>query len=205
MASASSVVMSMVENFLTTRAAAQVLGISVRTAQQWVEKGRLKGWKTRGGHRRISRESVACVLAAHAATEAAAAQAHALPVLIIEDDAALLKLYRMKISRWPFPATIFTAPNGYEGLVMVGEAVPRLLVCDLRLPGVNGFQIVRYLSALERYKDMAIVVVSGLPPQEIAAHGSLPARVELLGKPIDFDRLQEIAGALREPQLRPGK
>jgi len=194
----------MVENFCTTREAAQLLGISVRTVQQWVEKGRLKAWKTSGGHRRISRESVARTLEKNEAIAVATAQRHALPVLIVEDDAALLKLYRLQMSYWPFPVTIYTAPNGFEGLVMVGEVTPHLLICDLRLPGVNGFQIVRYLSAIERHKDMAIVVVSGLPPEEIEAHGSLPPCIELLGKPIDFARLQEIAGALHKRYPRPG-
>jgi DNA-binding response OmpR family regulator len=119
-----------------------------------------------------------------------------LPVLIIEDDANLLKLYRAQISRWPFDVTIYTAPNGYEGMVMVGEVEPRLLLCDLRLPGVNGFVIVRSLCTMERYLDMTIVVVSGMPAGEIEAHGGVPERVELMGKPINFSRLREIAGEL---------
>jgi hypothetical protein len=48
-----------------------------------------------------------------------------------------------------------------------------------------------------------VVVVSGLTTQEITAHGSLPPRVEVIGKPIDFARLQEIALALRERHCRP--
>ena len=46
------------EPFLTTREAAKALGISLRTAQVWVENGQLDAWKTEGGHRRISRNSV---------------------------------------------------------------------------------------------------------------------------------------------------
>mgnify|MGYP000630290012 CR=1 FL=1 len=45
-------------SFLTTREAAQVLGVSLRTTQLWVENGQLDAWKTEGGHRRISRASV---------------------------------------------------------------------------------------------------------------------------------------------------
>jgi hypothetical protein len=40
---------------------------------------------------------------------------------------------------------------------------------------------------------MGIVVVTGLPVSEIQAHGGVPERVQILGKPIDFARLQEIA------------
>jgi DNA-binding response OmpR family regulator len=73
-----------------------------------------------------------------------------------------------------------------------------LLVCDLRLPGVNGFNVVRGLCEIERFKDMGIVVISGLPLPEIDAHGGLPARVEVMGKPVDFARLQAIASRLWE-------
>lgn len=180
-----------VHNFRTTREAAKLLGVSVRTIQQWVEKGLLKGWKTDGGHRRICQASVQELVRRR--QDHATSREYALPILIVEDDPTLLKLYRMQIAVWPFPTHIFTAPNGYEGLVMVGENAPALLVCDLRLPGVSGFQIVRYLSQINRYADMSIVVVSGLAHEEIEAHGSLPAKVEVIGKPIDFARLREIA------------
>jgi DNA-binding response OmpR family regulator len=76
---------------------------------------------------------------------------------------------------------------------MVGEMSPRLLICDLRLPGANGFQVVRSLCEMSRFKKMTIVVVSGLPLAEINAHGGLPESVEILTKPIDFERLQAIA------------
>lgn len=122
--------------------------------------------------------------------------AYSLPVLVVEDEPVLLRLYQVKTAGWPFPVTLYSAPNGYEGLVMEGEVSPCLLICDLRLPGVNGFQIVRSLCAMDRYQDMAIVVVSGMPTNEIGAHGGLPPRVEAMGKPIDFGRLEAIASRL---------
>ncbi|MGV6876427.1 helix-turn-helix domain-containing protein [Pseudochelatococcus sp. B33] len=46
------------KDVLTTAKAAQLLGVSVRTAQLWVESGQLPSWKTPGGHRRIPRQAV---------------------------------------------------------------------------------------------------------------------------------------------------
>lgn len=46
------------KDVLTTAEAAQLLGISTRTAQLWVESGQLSSWKTPGGHRRIPRQAV---------------------------------------------------------------------------------------------------------------------------------------------------
>ncbi len=186
----------MAVNYLTTREAASLLGTSVRTVQQWVEKGMLEGWKTDGGHRRISRASAANILKTHEKDLQVEKWANALSVLIVEDDASLLKLYRTQLRTWPFEVKVYTAPNGYEALVLVGEVNPDMLICDLRLPGVNGFQIVRALCDITRFNHMGIVVVSGLPVPEINAHGGLPERVEIMGKPIDFSRLRNIAEKL---------
>lgn len=183
-------------NYLTTREAADLLGVSVPTTQQWVERGLLKSWKTEGGHRRISHSSVMEVVEEQRRKGEEARLPYSLPVLIVEDDVHLITLYRARMSAWPFGVTTYVAPNGYEALVLVGEVQPRLLVCDLRLPGVNGFNVVRALCDMPRFKHMGIVVISGLPVPEIDAHGGLPKRVEILGKPVDFVRLQEIAQSL---------
>lgn len=46
------------KDVLTTANAAELLGVSTRTAQLWVESGQLPSWKTPGGHRRIPRQAV---------------------------------------------------------------------------------------------------------------------------------------------------
>ena len=49
---------TVMKTFCTSAEAAQLLGVALRTVQLWTEAGLLQGWKTAGGHRRISRESV---------------------------------------------------------------------------------------------------------------------------------------------------
>lgn len=49
---------SKVPQFLSTAEAARMLGLSTTLVQTLVDQGELKGWKTRGGHRRISLESI---------------------------------------------------------------------------------------------------------------------------------------------------
>lgn len=177
-----------------------MLGVSVRTAQLWLEKGYLEGWKTAGGHRRITLRSVQRALRERISSRGTSqpAPVYSLPVLIVEDDPALLKLYREYLARWPFAVDVFTASNGYEALLLIGESPPRLLICDLRLPGISGFQLARVIRAMERYKDLVIVIVSGLITEEIEAHGGVPEGIEVMGKPIDFAQLQSIARGIWE-------
>ena len=179
-----------------------MLGVSVRTVQQWTDKGDLASWKTTGGHRRVMRDSVLRRVEEGQRIELVSREKSSVPILIIEADAALLTLYRQRLSKWSFDVTIYTAPNGFEGVIMVGEVAPRLLICGLRLPGLSGFQIVRALSTMQKFENLTIVVVSGMAPEEITAYGGIPPGVELMSKPIDFKRLSEIAKALSLPTVR---
>ena len=180
-------------NFLTSREASLMLGVSVTSVQEWVERGKLEGWKTSGGHRRITHASVLRVMQERFEANKVAEPPQSMSILIVEDDENLIRLYKVHMAQWPFNVSVFTTGNGYEALVMVGEIKPQLLICDLRLPGVNGFGVIRGLCQIERYRDMGIVVISGMPLAEIDAHGGLPSRVKVMGKPIDFATLKEIA------------
>lgn len=60
---------------LTTRDAARLLGISVSTAQKWIESGALESWKTPGGHRRMRQSAVLALLEERTAMVADAQQA----------------------------------------------------------------------------------------------------------------------------------
>jgi two-component system chemotaxis response regulator CheY len=120
----------------------------------------------------------------------------ALPILVVEDDESLLQLYKANMSKWPFPVKIDTAQNGYEGLLILRNTIPRLLICDLHVPRVTGFQILQALTRMEQYRQTRIVVVSGMPPENVAERGGLPEGVEHIGKPIDFRRLESIAESL---------
>lgn len=192
--------------FCTTREAAILLGVSVGTVQLWVESGLLEAWKTAGGHRRVLRDSVERLLhkapvqpprevpvAAHATPP----EAHRrLKVLVVEDDVHLLRLYQAKLSAWPLVTEITTSNNAFAGLLMMGRMNPDLLITDLQMPGMDGFEMLKVLRKAPEAERTKIVVVSGLDPGVIASKGGIPSDVELLSKPVPFDRLQTIALAL---------
>lgn len=193
--------------FCTTREAAQLLQVSLRTAQIWTEQGLLDAWKTRGGHRRITRRSVDRLIAERSAdrgapkgsSPAVVSTSHgsaAVRVLVVEDDASLLKLYRARINSWPTPVELATAKNGYEALVRLGAMLPQLLISDLRLPGLDGFDLLRAICAIDELADLQIAVVTGLDQSAIEERGGLPGRVRLFSKPIPFDELERLVAEI---------
>jgi excisionase family DNA binding protein len=178
-----------------------MLGVSHRTVQLWVESGLLMAWKTAGGHRRIALASIE----RHVERRRQAMQDRSAPtrrkVLLVEDDAATLALYEATMSGWDMPLDVVRAANGFEALIRIGETRPHLLVGDLSMPGVDGLRMIRTLRASETYRDMAIVVISGLDPATIRAMG-LPDDIPVLPKPVDPGALRAaIEGVLHREEI----
>lgn len=178
--------------YCTTREAAQILGVSVRTAQQWVERGLLDAWKTEGGHRRISIASVERLKEAEKANAMPALPPERLKVVVVEDDNILLRLYRMRIETWGLPIDLFTAYNGIEGLLLVGRECPDLLISDIGMPEMDGLGMINILSRSTLREGLEIAVVTGLTQEDIAQRGGLPPGVRLFGKPVPFGDLRAL-------------
>lgn len=190
--------------YCTTSEAARLLGISVRAAQLWSERGILEGWKTKGGHRRIARASVERNLARPPRLETAQLHAGAglLTILVVEDEEALLRLYEREMRRWPSEPTVVTARNGIEALVKLGMHKPDLLITDLHMPDMDGFRMLEVLRGMPELHDMTTIVVSGLPAADILSRGVLPVGIPVLPKPIPFERLRDIATVLADRKAR---
>ena len=180
------------KEYCSTSEAAQRLGLSLGTVQQMVENGQLEGWKTAGGHRRIRVASIEEFRARSMAGGQGVARGPAgtLQVLVAEDDRILQKLYEHTFSTWGLPLQVKMVSSGIDGLLEIGRVPPDLLITDLRMPGIDGFEMIRRLRADPQLQDLDIVVISGLTEEEIVENGGLPADVILYSKPVPFRELK---------------
>jgi excisionase family DNA binding protein len=184
---------------LSTREAAERLGVALRTVQLWVEGGVLPAWKTAGGHRRISRAAVEKLIAERnnalqGDSTASDSAERLLRVLVVEDDPDLLKVFCMVIEGWDLPIALSTATNGFEALLRIGDECPDLLLTDLNMPGMDGFRMIGALKAQQQGREhLRIVVITALGPAEIAHRGGLPEGVRVFTKPVPFDELEALA------------
>lgn len=198
------------DELMTTREAGEVLGVAVRTVQLWVESGVLPAWRTAGGHRRIARSAVEKLMAERSLVisqparknEVPEAESRALKLLVVEDDADLLKLFSLMVENWDFPVELTTAVNGFEGLVRIGQIRPDMVVTDLNMPGMDGFQMVRSLKKPgSGFEDLNLIVVTALSPGDIADRGGLPEDCRVFQKPVPFNEIEAIARALQPVKL----
>lgn len=186
------------EDVMSTRDAAERLGVALRTVQLWVESGVLPAWKTAGGHRRIARAAVDKLFderrrAIGQPSPADDASSGRFKVLVVEDEPDLLRLFSMVIEGWDLPLDVLTATNGFEALVRIGECHPDLLITDLNMPGMDGFRMIRSLHSFKRENEgPEIIVVTALGVQDIEDRGGLPPGVQLFTKPVPFSALEQI-------------
>jgi excisionase family DNA binding protein len=187
------------DEFCSTKQAASIIGVSHRTIQLWVESGILQAWKTAGGHRRITMQSVSRLVdqrrdalapgTAVPAVQQAVANARK-KVLVVDDDTTLLRLYELEMGGWSLPIDIIKAANGFEALIKIGADKPDLLISDLSMPGMDGFRMIRTLRLDPVHADMAIIIVSGLDKGTVSSMG-LPADITFFSKPVPFRNLRE--------------
>ncbi len=192
-----------------------MLGISLRTAQLWVESGLLESWKTEGGHQRITRVSIERLLAnpvVHSGEPptntiaAKKAPVAAFRILVVEDQEDLLKLYRLNLSLWPLKPKVITASNGFEAMIKICNERPDLMIADLFMPDFDGFSMLKCIREVKEYSDMPIIVITGISEADIAARGRLPEDIPVFPKPIPFAKLQQLAeelAAQKQQKLQP--
>ena len=75
---------------------------------------------------------------------------------VVEDDSVLLKLYKTVVAAWNLPVDLITAGNGVEGLIRVGRDTPDLMITDLSMPGMDGFELIRSLATSSFREGMEI-------------------------------------------------
>ena len=182
--------------YISTREAAELLGISLRTAQLWVENGALLAWKTSGGHRRILLHSVQKILdeRERSAVDVVRAPDARLKVAIVEDDPDVVTLLQMMLTGLDFPCDVQTRSDGFKGLILLGTFRPDVLIADLNMPDMDGFRMLRSIQGSE-FAPRQIIVTTALSASEITERGGVPAEALVLQKPYPLSLLEN---ALRQ-------
>lgn len=119
--------------FLSTAEAAKMLGLSTTMVQSLMDSNELKGWKTRGGHRRISLQSIYAYQRG-TQTEAVTVSQRLPKVMVVSEDPERLKQLVRQHRSWalPLPTSFFDSVT--EALLEMADNRPDMLVVELIMP-----------------------------------------------------------------------
>jgi CheY-like chemotaxis protein len=131
--------------------------------------------------------------------ERPAAYPRRMRILTVEDDQMLRDFYRDFLT--DLGHTVLLAKDGRQAVALAREA-PDVIILDLGLPDVHGYEVVRRLHADPATRDVPIVIVTGLP---LAGAMDLAGVFGVLRKPYDVPllerTLERVAEAVRQPPL----
>ena len=85
-------------------------------------------------------------------------------ILFVEDEEALLEMYRMKLDAEGFE--VYVALNGEIGLMIAQKCCPHLILLDIIMPKVDGFQMLKRLKSTRITKGIPVIIFSNLSQQE---------------------------------------
>ncbi len=127
-------------------------------------------------------------------------------ILVVEDNAITRKMVRVALATEGY--TVLEAPDGQTALELAAKAAPDLILQDLLLPDVDGFDLVGKLRALPAAADVPILAFSGFLSRPEVTRALAVGFTDFLMKPVEPSRLIETVKAYlpapRPPAESPG-
>ena len=108
-------------------------------------------------------------------------------VLAVDDIPLNVLLVQKMLSRFNF--RLKTAANGQQALDSVAEEKPDLILLDLMMPGIDGFEVIRRLRENPDTADIQIVILSALNSNEDIVKGFNVGANDFIMKPIIMEKL----------------
>lgn len=109
-------------------------------------------------------------------------------ILVVDDDEFNLKLLKKMLAIEGHAVRI--AASGEEALASVAEQLPDLVLLDVMMPGIDGFEVARRLKAGSRTRSIPIIMITALEDDESRLKGLEAGAEEFLTKPVNRAELQ---------------
>jgi DNA-binding response OmpR family regulator len=90
-------------------------------------------------------------------------------VLLVEDDPAVLEMYRLKLELDGY--RVNTAVDGEDGLSKASALAPDIIFLDIRLPKMDGLEVLRRLRAEDKTRDIPVIILSNYDEEDLVARG----------------------------------
>jgi len=101
-------------------------------------------------------------------------------ILLVEDDVFLLNMYAEKFRRESFD--VFVADNGIKALKVANEELPAIILLDLILPKMDGFEVLRELKKNPALVNVPVILLTNLSQKDDINRGMELGAVDFLIK-----------------------
>jgi excisionase family DNA binding protein len=173
--------------FLSTAGAAKVLGLSTTLVQTLVDQGELKGWKTRGGHRRIAFNSISeyqshVHIALHRKVKTETRQ----HISVMVENSEWVPSFKNDLAQWQLPIDVSFFESVTEAILDLSTNHPDMLVMELSAPLVQQEKTLQALENFNKRGKSPLPVVIVTQEKSLLSSVSYPtaSTVQLVAGPI---------------------
>ena len=172
---------------LTTGEAAKFCGVNFRTVIRWIDKGRLSAYKLPGrGDHRIKVDDFLVFLKENEMPIPEELLETRRSILVIEDQQEMASAIRRVLLRQGYEVSI--AENGFAAGTLLSTVKPALVTLDLKMPGMDGYQVLDYIRKHPDFAKTRVLVISAENEDGLERARTLGAD-DILPKPFDNEVL----------------
>jgi excisionase family DNA binding protein len=146
---------------LTVSQASKYCKVSSKTIINWIDAGYIKAYKTVGGHRRMKKEDLdqflkekGMPLPEEAKTE------ERKKILVVDDDKIIVETIVQALEEDEYGYEMISASDGFEAGLQVNHFKPDLLILDIMMPDINGYEVCQKIKSNPETKNTKIIVLS---------------------------------------------
>ena len=183
---------------LTVSQASKYCKVSSKTIINWIDAGHLKAYKTVGGHRRIKREDLDQFLKEKGMPLPEEPKLEERKkILVVDDDKIIVETIVQALEEDEYGYEMISAGDGFEAGLQVNHFKPDLLILDIMMPDINGYEVCQKIKSNSETKDTKIIVLSAYLDDEAFKQMKDYGADACFSKPLPLEQLKfEVAKLL---------
>ena len=185
---------------LSPTQAAKFCNCSDSTIKRLLKSGRIEYYMTPGGHYKIYKDDLIRFMSENGIPVYEEIEIIRKKVLIVDDDEHLREgmARYIRLNRPDIEPT--TAADGFEAGVLLMRFMPDLVILDLIMPGMNGFEVCRKIKENPSTRNITVIVLTGFGNEE-NKQKAYNCRADLvLFKPVDMEDLLQTIDNIKKKQ-----
>jgi len=179
------------KKYYTTTEISNLLGVTTASINTWINSGELKSFKTPGGHNRIRSDILLNFLNKNKIPIPPELDTGNKPrILIVEDDEDVREFVLAAIDDIDYDVEIELAKDGYSAGNKVIKFKPDIIILDIMLPGINGFEICKQIRG-ELGASVKVLAMTGYFSEESKRKIMAAGADAFMRKPMMLEELKE--------------
>lgn len=187
------------DKVMTVYEASKYCNVSSKTIINWVESGHIKAYRTVGGHRRINKSDLESFMEKQGIPIPGIQEGSTRKkILVVDDDPIIVETIVQALEEDEHGYEVISASDGFEAGLQVSHFLPDLLILDIMMPDIKGFEVCRTIKNNEDTRHIKIIVLSAYLDDEKFAKMKEHGADICFSKPLPLPQLKEQVARLLE-------